>query len=86
MKFKARTNDKRQIEINWDTVNTYLSQWKPGTVLDVEIVRHHTKVSDPMRRMYFAAILPPFAQYLGYDLQAHKNGQMRSGPISVTVI
>ena len=67
MKFKARTNDKRQIEINWDTVNTYLSQWKPGTVLDVEIVRHHTKVSDPMRRMYFAAILPPFAQHLGYD-------------------
>jgi hypothetical protein len=67
MRFKARTNSKRQIEINWDHVNVYLSKWPPGTVLDVEIVRRVARKSDPMRKMYFAAVLPPFAQHLGYD-------------------
>ena len=67
MKFRAKTNNNREIEIQWDTVNAYLSKWKPGTLLDVEIVRHHKKVSDPMRKLYFAVVLPPFARYLGYD-------------------
>jgi len=67
MKFKATIDAKRHIEINWDLVNTYVSRWKPGTVLDVEIVRRQSTKSDPMRKMYFAAILPEFAKGLGYD-------------------
>jgi len=67
MKFRARTNDKREIEIRWEQVNAYLSKWKPGTLLDIEIVRHHKRISDPMRKLYFAAVLPEFAKYLGYD-------------------
>ena len=67
MKFKAKTNKKRQLDVNWDLVNTYLSKWQPGTQLDIEIVRHQKKRSDPMRKMYWAAILPEFARHLGYD-------------------
>ena len=67
MKFKAKINEKQQLDINWDLVNTYLSRWKIGTVLDVEIVRRQKTKSDPMRKMYFAAILPEFAKGLGYD-------------------
>jgi hypothetical protein len=67
MKFRAKTNDKRKLDVNWDHIDTYLSKWKPGTLLDIEIVRHHKLVSNPMRKMYFAAVLPPFAQHLGYD-------------------
>ena len=68
MKFRARTNDKRQIEIQWEQVNAYLSKWPPDTVLDVEIVKRQPRKSNPMRKMYFAAILPEFAKYLGYDV------------------
>ena len=67
MKFKARTNEKQQLEVNWDLVNQYLKRWKPGTVLDFEIKRRVAKKSDPMRKMYFAAVLPAFANHLGYD-------------------
>ena len=67
MKFKFILNNKRQIDINFDLVNTYLSKWKPGTPIDVEITRRVARKSDPMRKMYFAAVLPPFADHLGYD-------------------
>ena len=67
MKFRAKTNDKRKLDVNWNHVDAYLSKWKPGTLLDVEIIRHSEKRSDPMRKMYFAAVLPEFAKYLGYD-------------------
>ena len=67
MKFRAKITDKGTLDVNWDLVNTYLSKWKPGTVLDVEIVRRQRKHSSPQRKMYFAAILPEFARGLGYD-------------------
>jgi hypothetical protein len=67
MKFQARTNEKRQLDVRWDLVNTYLSRWKPDTLFDIEIKRHQSKISDPMRKLYFAAILPEFASHLGYD-------------------
>jgi len=67
LKFQARTNDKREIEVRWDLVNTYLSRWKPGTYLNLEITRRQTKKSDPMRRFYFASVLPPFMKHLGYE-------------------
>ena len=67
MKFRARTDENRKLDVNWDHINAYLSKWKSGTVLDIEIVRHHKLISDPMRKLYFAAVLPEFAKYLGYD-------------------
>ena len=67
MKFRARTDDNRKLVVNWDHINVYLSKWKPRTLLDIEIVRHHKLISDPMRKLYFAAVLPEFAKYLGYD-------------------
>jgi len=67
MKFRARTNEKRQLEINWERVNVYLSKWKPLTLLDIEIVRHHKLISDPLRAYYFAAVIKPFMEHLGYD-------------------
>ena len=67
MKIKAVTNDKCQLDLNWNKINTYLSRWKPGTPIDVEIVRRQKKKSDPMRKYYFAAVLPPFMKELGYE-------------------
>lgn len=67
MKFKAKTNEKRQLDIRWDLVNAYLSRWKPGTEFTIKITRKQKTVSDPMRKMYFSGILKKFAHHLGYD-------------------
>lgn len=67
MKFKARTDDSKRLEVNWDHINVYLSQWKAGTVLDVEIVRRISRKSDPMRKYYFSAVIRPFMEHLGYE-------------------
>lgn len=76
MKFKAITNDKRQLDIRWDLVHAYLSRWKPGTALDVEIKRRQPKRSDPLRKMYFAGVLKPLCEWSGYEpdelLEVHK--------------
>ena len=67
MKFKTKTNLKKRLEINWDLVNAYLSRWKPGTDIDIEIVRHVPKKSDSQRKFYWAVILPEFAKGVGYE-------------------
>ncbi len=67
MKFKARTNEKKQLEVRWDLVNVYLSKWPPGTFLDVEITRRQKKKSDPLRKYYWSAVLPPLLDALGYE-------------------
>lgn len=67
MKLQARTNNKRQLEVNWDLVNTYLSKWKAGTILDVEIVRRVKRKSSPLRKYYFAEVIAKYAEHLGYD-------------------
>ena len=67
MKFKARTNENRQLEVNWDRVNEYLSQWKPLTWLDIEITRRKRTISDPLRRYYFAVVIPAIAEHSGYE-------------------
>ena len=67
MKFQARTNSKREIEIQWDRVNAYLSKWPPETVLDVEIVKRVPRKSDPLRKYYFGGVIKPFMEHLGYE-------------------
>ena len=69
MKFQARTDDNRRLEVNWDRVNTYLSKWKPGTVLDVEITKRVPRKSDPMRKWYFGDVIRKFMEHLGYEPQ-----------------
>jgi len=68
LKFQARTNDKREIEVRWDLVNTYLSRWKPGTYLNLEITRRQAKKSDPMRKYYFGVVIKEFMRHLGYEV------------------
>jgi CRISPR/Cas system-associated exonuclease Cas4 (RecB family) len=68
MKFRAVTNNKRQLDLNWEVINAYLSKWRPGTPIDIEIKRRVRRKSNPQRRMYFAHILRTYAQYLGYDV------------------
>jgi len=68
LKFQARTNDKREIEVRWDLVNTYLSRWKPGTYLNLEITRRQAKKSDPMRKYYFGVVIKEFMKHLGYEV------------------
>ena len=67
MRFKAVSNEKRELEFNWKHINLYCSRWKPETSFDIEIVRRVAKKSDPMRKYYFAAVLPEFMKYLGYE-------------------
>jgi len=67
MKFQARTNEKRKLDVRWDLVNAYVAKWKPGTYLLLEVTRKQKKKSDPMRKYYFAAVLPPFMEKLGYE-------------------
>lgn len=66
MKFRAVIKDSK-IDINWDRVNVYASKWKEGTLLDVEIVRRQKRVSDPMRKYYFGAVLPTYMHHIGYE-------------------
>jgi hypothetical protein len=66
MKFRAqKVNGK--LDINWDHLNLYAERWKDGALFDCEIVRRQRKRSDPMRKWYFASILPTFMHKLGYE-------------------
>jgi len=67
MKIRTVTNNQRKIDLNWEQINTYLSRWKPGTPINIEIVRRIKKKIDPMRRWYWSCVLPPFMEHLGYD-------------------
>jgi hypothetical protein len=81
MKFKAISNEKRQLEFNWQHINLYCSRWKPETSFDIEIVRRVAKKSDAMRSWYFAGVLPPLSRHLGYetdeDLLVHEQLKIR---------
>jgi hypothetical protein len=67
MEFKLKSNENRQLSINMEQINLYASRWKPGTWFDFKVVRKVKRKSDPMRRYYFAAVLPPFMEHLGYE-------------------
>lgn len=67
MRFKTVTTSDRKLNLNWDLVNTYVSKWKPGTSLTVEIKRKKNTNSDPLRQYYFAIVLPTFMNHLGYE-------------------
>lgn len=81
MKFRARTDDNKKLDVNWDRVTAYLSKWPVGTLLDVEIVRRQPRRSDPLRAYYFAAVLPPIMESAGYEkdeiLDLHKFMKIR---------
>ena len=71
MKFRAKTIPESKpaetpIDINWDSVNAYLSRWKADTYLDVEITRRRTN-ADPIRKYYFVAVLPGICKGAGYE-------------------
>ena len=67
MKFQAKTSEKGKLDVRWDLIDAYVSKWKPGTYLTLEIVRKQAKKSDPMRKYYFAGVLPDFMKHLGYE-------------------
>ena len=67
MKFRARTDKNRKFETNWDVIETYLSRFKPGTLLRVEIKKLEKTNSDPMRAFYYSQILPPLLEATGYE-------------------
>jgi len=67
MKFRARTDKNRKFETDWGLIETYLSRFKAGTLLEVEIKRFERKNSDPMRAYYYSQILPPLLKATGYE-------------------
>ena len=70
MKFRAIIENGK-LQINWERIGVYLTRWKDGTMLDVEITRRQRTKSDPMRKYYFGVVLPIFAEHLGYDKDEH---------------
>ena len=67
MDFKLVSGDDRKIFINMNLVDIYTGRYKAGTSYDVSVTRRQKKVSDPMRRYYFAAVLPPLLKELFYE-------------------
>ncbi len=67
MQFKATSDEKRKLDLDWERVNIYISRYKPGTSFDVEITRRQVTRKDPMKIDYFARIVPPFMKALGYE-------------------
>jgi len=67
MKFDTLSNDNRQLDLNWNSINAYVSRYKPHTSFEVSITRRQAKVSDPMRRYYYVAVLPVFAKAIGHN-------------------
>ena len=50
-----------------DSINIYVARYLPNTEFEISVTRRMKKKSDPMRKYYFAAVLPPFMEHLGYD-------------------
>jgi hypothetical protein len=67
MDFKLVSDNHRKIRINMELVDIYTMRYVVGTSYDVSITRRQKKVSDPMRRFYFAAVLPPLIIGLSYE-------------------
>ena len=66
MKFRAQ-KIKGKIDINWKHLELYTSRWKDGANFTIEIKREQSRKSHPMRKYYFAAVIRPFMEHLGYD-------------------
>lgn len=69
MNFKLVSDESRKVSINIDRINAYTSRYRPGTPFDFSITRKKRTVSDPMRRYYWAVVLPLFLEAYGYDPQ-----------------
>ena len=67
MNFKAVTDNNRKLSVNWDRVNAYVAQWPPGTPLEFSLTRRKKKRSEPMRKYYYAVVLPVLLDTLGYE-------------------
>lgn len=69
MKFKLKSDSKKQIRLNMDAIQAYVSRHKPMTEFEFSITRRKeiTLASKNQRSFYFGYILPPFMEELGYD-------------------
>jgi hypothetical protein len=67
MKFKALSNKERKLNLNWTAINAYTSKWKPDTPFEIEITKRQPKKSDPLRKYYFSAVLPPIMEQAGWE-------------------
>lgn len=72
MKFKAIKSGGK-LQINWDRIEVYLSNFKDGTSFDIEIVKRQKTRSTPLRNYYFGAVLPPLMESLGYEKEETEN-------------
>ena len=67
MIWKTQSDGNRQLNINMDAINAYASRWRPATEFEVSVVRKQKTVSDPMRRYFWAVVMPCFLDAYGYD-------------------
>ena len=67
MKFQTVSDKDRKITFDVGRINLYVQRYKPFTPFDFELTRKQPRKSDPMRKYYFAVVLPPFMEELGYE-------------------
>jgi len=81
MNFNFITDDNRQPILNWDNVLQYVSRYKPQTSFEFSVTRRQPKKSNPMRKYYFAVVMPKLVDTLGYErdeiLDVHKQLKIR---------
>jgi len=77
MKFRLRSNEKRQININMEMVNAHVSRWLPGTWFDISVTRKQKTKSTPMRKYFFGVVMPGFLKAYWYEpeekLEVHRH-------------
>jgi hypothetical protein len=67
MDFKIKSDENRQIHINMDSINIYVARYVPNTEFCFKIVRKKKTISSPMRKYFYAVVLPLFCKAYGYD-------------------
>jgi hypothetical protein len=72
MKFETTTTEQRKLNVDWSAIEAYVSRWRPGTRLAIEIKRIESKNSDALRSYYYAVVLPILCETLGYDPEEHE--------------
>ena len=67
MQFRAITDENRKPQVNWERIYQYCARWAPGTPLEISITRRKPKRSNPMRKYYYAVVLPTFLDAYYYE-------------------
>ncbi len=67
MRFFLKSSAERKVTLSLKQIDAHIARWLPGTEFIFEVTRKKKLASDPMRRYYWAVVLPVFLEAYGYD-------------------